>query len=87
MNKDKEDQWLKLRSYTVIDGGAVIATFMLLSKSTLFILYHNKPFAFEIVGSILATDSCKNSQSTLCESRGFSLGVPVFSHRKVDKMG
>ena len=60
---------------------------MLLSKSTLFKLYHNKPFTSEIVGSILATVSCEISQSTLCESRVFSLGVPVFSHRKVDKVG
>ena len=40
------------------------------------------PFTSEIVGSILATDSCEKSQSTLAESRGFSPGAPVSSHRE-----
>jgi hypothetical protein len=35
------------------------------------------PSTSEIVGSILATDSCENSQSTFCQSRGFSPGAPV----------
>jgi hypothetical protein len=33
------------------------------------------PFTSEIVGSILATDSCE-------KSRGFSPGAPVSSHRE-----
>ena len=40
------------------------------------------PFTSEIVGSILATDSCEKSQSTLCQGRGFSPGAPVSSHRE-----
>ena len=36
------------------------------------------PFTSEIVGSILATDSCEKSQSMhSAESRGFSPGAPV----------
>ena len=37
------------------------------------------PFTSEIVGSILATDSCEKKLSA--ESRGFSPGAPVSSHR------
>ena len=45
------------------------------------------PFTSEIVGLILATNSCEKSQSTLSESRGFSPGAPVSSHREVDRVG
>ena len=43
------------------------------------------PFTSEFVGSILATDSCEKSLSTTqrsAESRGFSPGAPVSSHRE-----
>jgi hypothetical protein len=36
------------------------------------------PFTSEVVGSILATDSCEKSLSTLC--RKFSPGAPVSFH-------
>ena len=39
------------------------------------------PFTSEIVGSILATDSCEKSQRS-AESRGFFPGAPVSSHRE-----
>jgi hypothetical protein len=39
------------------------------------------PFTSEIVGSILATDSCEKSQRS-AESRGFSPSAPVSSHRE-----
>jgi hypothetical protein len=38
------------------------------------------PFTSEIVSSILATDSCEKKLSA--ESRGFSPGAPVSSHRE-----
>ena len=40
------------------------------------------PFTSKFVGSILATDSCEMSQSTSAESRGFSPGATVSSHRE-----
>jgi hypothetical protein len=39
------------------------------------------PFTSEFVGSILATDSCEKSQRS-AESRGFSPGAQVSSHRE-----
>ena len=42
------------------------------------------PFTSEFVGSILATDSCKRSQSTLCrKSWGFSGCSGFFSQGKL----
>jgi hypothetical protein len=41
------------------------------------------PFTSEIVGSILAKNSCRKNQSTLVsERRRFFLGAPVSSHRE-----
>ena len=47
------------------------------------------PFASEIVSSILAIRSHaeKNQSALSAESRGFSPGAPVSSHREVARVG